>query len=73
MDAKVHPARPLRRDAEERSGPVRQDLRQMAAVESVDPVAAPDVVVRHNFREWCQAPARDFRPSASADAELVGL
>ncbi len=73
MDAKVHLARPVLRDAEEMIGPAHPRLRLMAEVVSAGRVAAPDVAARRNFRVSCPAPVRDFRPSASVDAGLVGL
>jgi hypothetical protein len=77
MDAKVHLARPVHhRDAEETIGLVRRDLRRQTAGESAGQVADHLAAVGHrhhrhrNFREPCPAPGRDFRPWASADAEL---
>jgi hypothetical protein len=72
MDAKVHPARPGHRNAEETIGPVRRDLRPEKAGESADPVADHlDAAVHRSFRELFPGLGRDFRPSASAGAETV--
>jgi hypothetical protein len=74
MDAKVHPARPDHRDAEEMIGLVLPALRRTTAVESVDRVAGLDVAVRHhrrNFRELFPEPVRDSHPSALAAVEKV--
>jgi hypothetical protein len=75
MDAKVHPARPVhRRDAAGKIGLVRQDRRRQKAGESAGPVADRLGAVghrRHSFQESSPELGRGFRPSASADAELV--
>ena len=69
MDAKVHPARPVHRNAVGMIGLVRRDLRQETAVASADQDADLDAAVRHNFRESYPAQGRDCHPSASAGAQ----
>jgi hypothetical protein len=75
MDAKVHPARPVHRNAEETIDLVRRDLRRQRADESVDQVADHHlgVVARRSFRAQFQARDRGFRPSALADAAQAAL
>ena len=58
MDAKVHPARPVHRNAVGMIGLVRRDLRPQTTGESVDPGADRlDAAARRNSRE--QFPAQD--------------
>ena len=66
MDAKVHPARPVHRNAEEMIGLVRRDRRRQRADESADQVADhhPDAAARRNFQELSPAQGRGFHLSA---------
>jgi hypothetical protein len=68
MDAKVHLARPVHRNGEERIGLDRRDRRRQRADESVDRVADHHlgVAARRNFRGLFPALGRGFRPSALA-------
>jgi hypothetical protein len=71
MDAKVHPARPVHRNAVEMIGLGRRDRHHQKAVGSVGLDVDLDVAVhhpRHSFLELCPERVHGCHPSASAGA-----